>query len=115
MQGLFDVEFSVQTGEASPVMSTSYASVCYSPGSMGPHRWLQISTTGQCGHPQVTPLPKVSLVVADMGAFGSSAPRVYNPNDISIGSGVFAQCMDVTNRQTDKPRYFCNNRPRLVV
>ena len=38
------------------------------------------------------------------------APRVHS---ISIGSAVFARLTLVTNRHTDRPRYTCNNRPRL--
>jgi len=37
------------------------------------------------------------------------------PNDISIGSAVFAQLTFVTNRQTDRPRYNGSNRPHLVL
>jgi len=36
------------------------------------------------------------------------------PNGISIGSSVFAAFTNVTNRQTDRPRYsVCHNRPHL--
>jgi len=45
--------------------------------------------------------------------------RVHNPNDISIGSAVFAGLTIVTDRQTDRRTvgYYavCNNRPHLRV
>ena len=46
--------------------------------------------------------------------------RVHVPNDISIGSAVFAGLTTVTDRQTDRPtvrpRYsVCNNRPHLCL
>jgi len=46
-------------------------------------------------------------------------PRVHQvhaydtPNGISIGSSVFVGFAVVTNRQTHRPRYVCNNRPHL--
>jgi len=40
--------------------------------------------------------------------------QVHIPNDISIGSAVFARLTIVADRQTNRPRYsVCNNRPRL--
>jgi len=40
--------------------------------------------------------------------------RVHNPNSISIGSAIFAGLMIMTDRPTDRWRYFvCNNRPHL--
>jgi len=40
--------------------------------------------------------------------------RFLNPNGISIGSAAFAGLKLVTDRPTDRPRYFvCNNRPHL--
>jgi len=40
--------------------------------------------------------------------------QVHKPNDMSIGSAVFAGLTIVTDRQTDRPRYsVCKNRPHL--
>ena len=41
--------------------------------------------------------------------------RVHIPNDISIGSAVFAGLTVLTDWQTDRPRYsICSNRPHLA-
>jgi len=46
--------------------------------------------------------PKLSLPRADYTARFLGPTRVHNPNDISIGSVVFAGLTVVTNRETDK-------------
>jgi len=43
---------------------------------------------------------------------GSYGQPESAPNGILIGSAVFAKLTNVTNRQTDRPRYSaCSNRP----
>jgi len=42
--------------------------------------------------------------------------RVNSDIGISIGSAVFSRLTNVTNRQTDRPRYsICSNRPHLAI
>jgi len=67
-----------------------------------------------------TPFPpfKIAHFRGDLDPSNTCFPgptRVLNPNDISIGSAVFAGVTDVTDRQTDRPRYLVgNNGPHLV-
>ena len=45
---------------------------------------------------------------------GSSCPPEPTiPNGITTGPAVLAQLMDVTDRHTLRPRYICNNGPRI--
>jgi len=62
--------------------------------------------------------PKLSLPIVGSGPpYNSWFPgpaRAQNPNGISIGALVFAGLTSVSDRQTDRPRYWVgNNRPHL--
>jgi len=46
---------------------------------------------------------------------GEQWSHLISPNGISIGSAVFAGLTNVTNRQTDRPRYSSfSSSPRLM-
>ena len=92
-------------GRSEPIVQTASRSV-----QMFSHMSPQSVPILYNGQP--LPLQNCPLFMGDMDPtliYGFSGTRVLNPNDISIGSAVFAGLTSVTDRQTDRPRYSVGN------
>jgi len=77
------------------------------------HRWPQSVPILYSGAPLPLPLP-----IGDLDSVYYMVPwptRVLKLNGISIGSAVSTRLTSVTDRQTDRSRSLCNNRPRCQI